>query len=340
MIIAVDAAGGDYAPNEIVKGAVKAANEYDVDIVLVGKKSLIHVTAARQIKNAQISIVDASEIIEADEHPMKAVIAKPDSSIVVGINLLKEGRAQAFVSAGNTGALFGAAFLKLGLIEGIERPAIAAILDITGSTPVLIIDAGANADCKPHYLVQFAEMGNAFSKKVIGIESPRIGLLSNGTEDIKGNRLVIESHELIKNAALNLNFIGNIEANEIPKGNVDVVVTDGFTGNVVLKTLEGLGEAVQNFKNLWKNISNSYHVHGSALLGSVEMDSWARKLDFREYGGACLLGVNGNVVKAHGRSRANAIKNAINLARQTTESNILAAIKKEDISGKDGSSNG
>jgi glycerol-3-phosphate acyltransferase PlsX len=339
MIIAVDAAGGDYAPNEVIKGAVKAANEYDVDIALVGKKSLIHVTAARQVKNAQISIVDAAEVIEADEHPLKAVIAKPASSIVVGINLLKEGKAQAFVSAGNTGALFGAAILNLGLVEGIERPAICAIIDITGSTPVLLIDAGANADCKPHYLVQFAEMGNAFSKKVIGIDSPRIGLLSNGSEDIKGNRLVLESHELLKNANLNLNFIGNIEANEIPKGKVDVVVTDGFTGNVVLKTLEGLGEAVQNFKNLWKNITSSYHVHGSALLGSVEMDSWARKLDFREYGGACLLGVKGNVIKAHGRSRANAIKNAINLARQTTESNIFAAIKKEDKVGKDGCSN-
>ena len=155
-------------------------------------------TGGPHLKNSRITIVDASQVIEADEHPMRAVMSKPDSSIVVGINLLKEGKAQAFVSAGNTGALFGAAFLKLGMMEGIERPAICAILDITESTPVLLLDAGANADCKPHYLVQFAEMGNAFAKRVIGIESPRVGLLSNGSEDIKGNRLVVESHELLK----------------------------------------------------------------------------------------------------------------------------------------------
>lgn len=333
MIIAVDAAGGDYAPNEIIKGAILAAEEYEVEIALVGNKSLIHVTAARNLKNHGITIVEADQIIESDESPMRAVMSKPNSSIVVGINLLKEGKAQAFVSAGNTGALFGAAFLKLGLIEGIERPAICAILDITGGSPVLLIDAGANADCKPHYLLQFAEMGNAFAKKVIGLEDPRVGLLSNGTEDIKGNRLVIEAHELLEAAKADFNFIGNIEANDLPKGKVDVVVTDGFTGNIVLKTLEGLGEAVQNFKHLWNDVAKASHIHGSALLRSVEMDTWARKLDFRQYGGACLLGVSGNVVKAHGRSRAAAIKNAINLASQTVEGNIYASIKKENNNG-------
>ena len=333
MIIAVDAAGGDYAPNEIIKGAILAAEEYEVEIALVGNKSLIHVTAARNLRNHGITIVEADQIIESDESPMRAVMSKPNSSIVVGINLLKEGKAQAFVSAGNTGALFGAAFLKLGLIEGIERPAICAILDITGGSPVLLIDAGANADCKPHYLLQFAEMGNAFAKKVIGLEDPRVGLLSNGTEDIKGNRLVIEAHELLEAAKADFNFIGNIEANDLPKGKVDVVVTDGFTGNIVLKTLEGLGEAVQNFKHLWNDVAKASHIHGSALLRSVEMDTWARKLDFRQYGGACLLGVSGNVVKAHGRSRAAAIKNAINLASQTVEGNIYASIKKENNNG-------
>ncbi|HSW58276.1 MAG TPA: phosphate acyltransferase, partial [Dehalococcoidales bacterium] len=167
MKIAVDVAGGDYAPNEIIKGAILASEEYEVEIVLVGKKSLIHVTAARNLKKHDITIVDADQIIESHESPMRAVISKPNSSIVVGVNLLKEGKAQAFVSAGNTGALFGAAILKLGLMEGIDRPAICAILDITGGTPVLLIDAGANADCKPHFLPQFAEMGHAFAKKVI-----------------------------------------------------------------------------------------------------------------------------------------------------------------------------
>lgn len=337
MIIAVDAAGGDYAPNEIIKGAAQAVEENDIDITLVGQKSLIHVTGGRLLKNSRINIVEASQVIEPDEHPVRAVMGKPNSSIVVGINLLKEGKAQAFVSAGNTGALFGAAFIKLGIIEGIERPAICAILDITESTPVILVDAGANADCKPHYLVQFAEMGDIFANRVIGIEKPRIGLLSNGVEETKGNRLVVESHDLLKNAGLN--FIGNIEANDIPKGKVDVIVTDGFTGNIVLKTLEGFGDSVQNFKQLWRGVYKAYHVHGSALLNSVGLDSWAKKLDFQEYGGACLLGVNGNVVKAHGRSRAHAIKNAINIARQTTEGDIFATIKKEDNNGQDSSSN-
>lgn len=330
MIIAVDAVGGDYAPAEIIKGAAQAAEEYDLDIALVGRKSLIHVTGARRVIKSRMSIVDAPDIIQPDEHPIRAVMSKPNSSIVVGINMLKEGKAQAFVSAGNTGALFGAAFLKLGLMEGIERPAICAILDITGSSPVLLLDAGANADCKPHYLVQFAEMGDSFARRVVGIEKPRVGLLSNGSEDIKGNRLVVESHELLKSAGSGFNFIGNIEANDLPKGKVDVCVTDGFTGNIVLKTLEGLGEAVQNFKHFWRDISKAAHVHGSALFSSIELDTWARKLDFQEYGGACLLGVKGNVIKAHGRSRANAIKNAINLARQTVEGNTFAVIKKEE----------
>jgi glycerol-3-phosphate acyltransferase PlsX len=338
MIIAVDAAGGDFAPNEVIKGAVMAAEEFDVEVVLVGKKSLIHVSAARYVKKGGITIVDASQVIEPDEHPIKAVMNKPDSSIVVGINLLKEGKAQAFVSAGNTGALFGAALLNLGKIEGIERPAICTILDMTADTPVVFLDAGANADCKPQYLLQFAQMGSAFSKRVIGIENPRVGLLSNGSEETKGNKLVLESHELLKMA--DLNFIGNVEANDLTKGKADVVVTDGFTGNIVIKTMEGLGDAVQNFKQLWKGIYKAYHVHGSTLVQSVGLDSWAKKLDFSEYGGACLLGVKGNVIKAHGRSHAKAIKNAIHLARQTAEGNIYATIVKEEYHGEDSSSNG
>jgi phosphate acyltransferase len=337
MIIAIDAAGGDYAPHEIIKGAVLAVEENDIDIVLVGKKSLIHVAAARQLKNSRISVVDASQVIEADEHPMKAVLAKPDSSIVVGINMLKENKAQAFVSAGNTGALFGAAFLKLGLMEGIERPAICAILDITETTPVLLLDAGANADCKPQYLMQFAEMGSNFAGRVLGIENPRISLLSNGSEDTKGNRLVVESHELLKNSSLN--FIGNIEANEIHKGKTDIVVTDGFTGNVLLKTLEGMGDAVQKFKELWRTVYKDANVHGITLRNSVGLHSWAKKIDFREVGGACLLGVRGNVIKAHGRSRASAIKNAINLARQIAENNIGAVLKKENQNGQNSNGN-
>jgi phosphate acyltransferase len=334
----VDAGGGDYAPNEIIKGAVMAAEEYDIEIALVGKKSLLHVAAAREIKKAKFNIIDASEVIESDESPMRAVMSKPDSSIVVGINLIKEGKAQAFVSAGNTGALFGAAFLKLGIVPGIERPAICAIMDITETTPVVLLDAGANADCKAHYLLQFAEMGTFFTRQVLGIESPRVGLLNIGTEETKGNHLAVESYALLKQA--DLNFIGNIEACDLPKGKADVVVTDGFTGNVLLKAIEGMGEAVQNYKQLWKGVYKAYHVHGSALLNSVGLDTWAKKLDFREYGGACLLGISGNVIKAHGRSRAHAIKSAISLAKQTAEGNIFEMIKKKEEShGQDNPGN-
>jgi len=340
MKIAVDIAGGDYAPNEIIKGALLAVDEFDVEIALVGKKSLVHLTAARKIKNnPRISIVEASQVIEPEDHPMKAVMAKKDSSIVVGINLLKQGKADAFVSAGNTGALFGAAFLHLGIIEGIERPAICTLLEITGSSPILILDAGANADCKPHYLLQFAEMGNAFAKKVIGIPRPKIGLLNVGSEPTKGSHLALESYELIKAAGSSLNFIGNIEGNDVPKGKADVVVTDGFTGNILIKTLEGLGEAVQNFRHLWNDITKTFHVHGKALMGSVEIDAWARTLDFREYGGACLLGVKGNVIKAHGRSKASAIKNAVSLAIQTVEGNIYSSIIEEVKHGENSGSN-
>jgi glycerol-3-phosphate acyltransferase PlsX len=338
MIIAVDAAGGDFAPSEVIKGAVMAAEENDIEIALVGKKSLLHVSAARYLKRARLSIVDASQVIESDESPMRAVMGKPDSSIVVGINMLKEGTAQAFVSAGNTGAVFGAAFLKLGLMEGIERPAICAILDITETTPIALIDAGANADCKPHYLVQFAEMGTLLMKRVVGIENPRVGLLNNGTEETKGNRLAVESYALLKEAGVN--FIGNVEANDLPKGVVDVVVTDGFTGNILLKTLEGMGEAVQNFKELWRGIHKASHIHGSSLSSRVGLEVWAKKLDFREYGGACLLGVKGNVIKAHGRSHARAIKSAIILAKQVAEGNIIEMISKEKQNGQNSSSNG
>jgi glycerol-3-phosphate acyltransferase PlsX len=338
MRIVVDAMGGDYAPVEVIKGAVEAALSDGVEIVLVGKQPLIEAELAKHRGwESRISVVHASEVIECSEQPVEGIRNKPDSSIVKGIGLLKNGEASAFVSAGASGAVAGAAMLSLGKLDGVARPALACLFpSVKGS--ILLIDAGANADCRPPFLVQFAQMGSIFMEKIQGIEKPKVGLLSSGEEDTKGNRLVKETHQLLK--ATNLNFIGNVEGKDIPKGLADVVVTDGFTGNVVLKTLEGLGEAVQNFKQLWRSVDSAGHVHGTALMSSVEIDTWARKLDFREYGGACLLGVKGNVIKAHGRSRANAIKNAINLASQTIQGNIYASIQKEKIDGQDSSSNG
>ena len=319
MKIAVDAAGGDYAPHEIVKGVIKAAREYQVDIALVGRKAILHVLAGRHLGKPGISIVEASEIIDYHEPPMKAVQSKPDSSIVVGINLVRDGIASAFVSAGNTGAVVCAALLNLGKVEGIERPAIGCIVDLPSSARILLIDGGANVDCRPSHLAQFAQLGATYSREVLGVGSPRVALLSNGEEETKGNRLIQKSYKLIKET--NLNFVGNIEGQDITKGKADVIVTDGFTGNIVLKTIEGLGET------LLRSVLQAGQTLSGALLRDIGLRAWARRIDYREYGGACLLGVNGNVIIAHGRSQARAIKNAIGLAKQTVERGIPQMIR-------------
>jgi len=329
MIIAVDAAGGDYAPHEIVKGAVKAASEYGVEVALVGKKKVLHVLAGRHLKKQGISIVEASQVIAPNESPIKAIRSKPNSSIVIGIKLVKEGKAAAFVSAGNTGAVLGAALFGLGKIKGIERPAIACIMDITPSTPALLIDAGANVECRPSHLVQFAEMGVAFSQHVLGISEPRVGLLSNGAEETKGNQLVQESYKLLKKAKY-LNFIGNVEGHDILKVVADVVVTDGFTGNIVIKTIEGMSDTfLGSARQIGHVISSAAHFRGRDLLRDLGLGSWVNRIDYREYGGACLLGVNGNIIIAHGRSQAKTIKNAIGIAKHMAEGDIARVIKEE-----------
>lgn len=318
MIIAVDAAGGEYAPHEIVKGAIKAAQEYKVDIALVGKKKILHVLAGRHLEKLGLTIIEASQVIQLHEQPVQAIRSKPKSSIVVGINLIKEGAASAFISAGNTGAVVCAALLNLGKIEGIERPALCSIIEVTSSAPILLIDAGANVDCRPTHLVQFAQLGTDYTKHVLGIDSPRVGLLSNGEEETKGNRLTQESHNLLKKT--NLNFIGNIEGQDIFKKMADVIVTDGFTGNIVLKTIEGMMDSwLYSLSQAGQIFSKAYSLPARALHRDIGMDSWTKRLDYREYGGACLLGVNGNVIVAHGRSQSKAIKNAIALAKRTVE---------------------
>lgn len=327
-IIAVDAAGGEYAPREVVEGAIKAVEEYDVEVTLVGDKAILHVAAGRRLNKSNISIIEASQVIEPRESPMKAVKGKPDSSIVVGVNLVKKGVASAFVSAGNTGAVVLASLLSLGKIEGIERPALGSFLDITPTTPALLIDAGANADCRPSHLLQFAYLGSTYVKHLLGISSPSIRLLNNGEEEKKGNRLAQESHILLKKSKLN--FIGNVEGQDIAKKTADVIVTDGFTGNIVLKTIEGLGDTfVGLVRQTGHVLSAAYHLQGRTLLSDIGLGSWVQRVDYREYGGACLLGVNGVVIVSHGRSQAKAIKNAIGLAKRTAEQDICRIIKEE-----------
>ena len=319
MRIAVDAAGGEHAPHAIVKGAIKAAQEYNVEIVLVGMKNILHVHAGKHLKKPGISIVEASQTIEFHESPMKAVRSKPKSSIVVGINLVRDGSASAFVSAGNTGAVVCAALLNLKRIKGVKRPALGCLLDITSSTPAFLIDAGANVDCRPSQLVQFAKMGNTYVKELLNISSPRVGLLSNGEEETKGNHVAQETYKLLKES--DMNFVGNVEGQDLTKGKADIIVTDGFTGNIVLKTIEGLSDTFLG------SVRQAGQTLSSTLLRDIGLGSLARKTDYQEYGGACLLGVEGNVVIAHGRSQARAIKNAIGLAKHMVERDIPQIIK-------------
>ncbi len=328
MVIAIDTTGGEYAPHEVVKGAIKAAQEYKVEIALVGRRDILYVLAGRHLGKLGMTIIDASQAIGANESPLEAIHSKPNSSIVVGINLVRDGRASAFVSAGNSGAVFAAALLNLGRIKGIPRPAIGSLINITPDTPIFLIDAGANVDCRPEHLVWFANLGNLYVSQVLGISSPRIGLLSNGEEETKGNKLIKESHRLLKNSALN--FIGNIEGQDILKRVAEVIVTDGFTGNIVLKTIEGVsGNWLHSLSQAGQVFAKAYRLPLRALHRDIGMGSWTERLDYREYGGACLLGVNGTVIIAHGRSQARAIKNAIGLAKETAKRNIPQLIGGE-----------
>jgi glycerol-3-phosphate acyltransferase PlsX len=341
MRIAIDAAGGDYAPHEVVKGAIKAVQEYGLEIALVGRRSVLRVLAEKSLsKTTGITIVDARQVIDFNEHPMKAIQGKPNSSIVVGIKLVKSGEAQAFVSAGNTGAVVGASLLTLGRANGVSRPAIGCFLDTLSSIPALLVDAGANADCRPEHLLEFARLGSIYSRYLLKIQSPRVGLLCNGTEEGKGNRLAQETYDLLKSAA-DINFIGNIEGHDIVKRTTDVIVTDGFTGNIVLKTIEGFNDNyLVSIKQLGQIFSSVSRTGARELLRDIGLGSLTRKMDYTEYGGACLLGVNGNIIIAHGRSQAKAIKNAIGLAKETVERGMTEKVKEgthEQASGNQGS---
>jgi glycerol-3-phosphate acyltransferase PlsX len=321
MIIAVDASGGEYAPHEIVRGAIKAAQDFKIGIALVGKKEILGLQARHHMKNLDVSIIDAPEVIEDAESPIEAVTKKQNSSIVVGINMVKEGKAAAFVSAGSTGAVMFAAFAMLGRVEGIERPAIGSIITININSPFLQLDCGANPNCRPKHLLQFAQMGNIYVREVFGVTSPRIALLNNGEEEKKGNQLARETYQVLKTS--DLNFVGNIEGQNLSKGTADVVVTDGFTGNIVLKTLEGVGEAFLNLKNIGPAPSPTDSMQLDVGFGSL-----VKRIDYRESGGACLLGLNGNVIISHGRSQAKAIRNAIGMAKQSIDRNVCQIIQQ------------
>lgn len=288
--------GGDYAPAEVVAGAVLAAGEYNIEALLVGNETLIRDEMGKP--DRRISVIPAREVIGMAEHPVKAVRLKKESSIVRAMQLVKDGQADAMVSAGNTGAVMTAALWGLGRLEGVDRPALMALMPNPHGHTVLL-DVGANVDVKAQQLVQFAIMGSAYATSLLKIHSPRVGILSNGEEETKGNELTLSAFPLLKRESIN--FIGNVEGRDVFNGKADVVVCDGFVGNVLLKAGEGLVQALQA-------------VHPAL-----------QRLDYAEYGGAPLLGVNGVVVVAHGSSKARAVKNAIRVAVEAIEHGLVQA---------------
>jgi phosphate acyltransferase len=309
--IALDAMGGDHAPHEIIKGAILATREYPVDILLVGREEVIRaeLTALGEKLPAAIDLVDAREVIEMEDTALAPLRRKRNSSVRVCANLVSEGRADAFVSAGNTGATWTSARAVMGMIEGVSRPALAAIVpSMKGHT--LLLDVGANVDAKPNQLREFAVMGHFYAQMVFGIEEPRVGLLSIGEEEGKGNELTKETYRVLKETGLN--FIGNVEGRDVYNGNCDVVVCDGFIGNVVLKASEALGEFVS--RTLKTEMRRSLARRVGALLARSAFDDLKKRMDYSEYGGAPLLGVKGGCIVCHGRSNAKAIKNAIRVA--------------------------
>ena len=320
MKIIVDAMGGDNAPEEIVKASIEATKKLDVEVVLVGDISAIEKCLNGYTE--KITVVHTTEIITCEDDPATSIRTKKDSSIVVGMQMLADGKGDAFVSAGSSGALVSGATLVVKRIKGIRRVAMAPLLPTNGK-PTLLIDGGANADCTPEFLEQFAIMGSAYAKAVLGVEHPKVGLLNNGLEETKGNELVRQSYNLI--SLLPLNFVGNVEARDIPQGIVDVLVADGFSGNIFLKTMEGT--AIYFSKNLKAILTKSILTKFCALLLSGGISALRKKFDYNEHGGAPILGANGVVIKAHGSSNSLAFFNAIRQAKKFTETNVIDAIK-------------
>lgn len=338
MVILLDAMGGDNAPDATIKGAVKAIDQIKAKLMLIGNEDIIK-SKIKEFYNKDISeisdrleIRNATETIEMEDVPTQAIKRKKDSSMVVGFNMLKTGEGDVFISAGNSGALLTGATLLVGRIKGVDRPALAGILPAYKSRLVLM-DCGSNTNCKPINLLQFAQMSSIYLKTTLGVENPRVGLLNIGTEETKGNELTKESYKLLKEKSeeLGINFIGNVEGRDAFSGEVDAIVTDGFTGNVFLKAVEGLGKFVKRslkenlMKNIWSKIA--------ALPSLPAMNKFSKSMDYKSYGGALFLGVKKPVVKAHGSSDAKlfefTIKQAEQFVNNKTVENLIKEFEKE-----------
>jgi len=323
--IAVDAMGSDNSPQSEVEGAVQAARAWAVSIVLVGKEPVLTPLLKQNGGDGlAIEVHHASQVVLMDEPPAVALRKKRDSSVRVAAELVRAGKASGLVSAGNTGAVMAISKTVMGVLQGVDRPALAAVVPtLTGHA--VLLDVGANVACKPHHLVQFAIMGHLFSKKIVGIASPRVGLMSVGEEESKGNELTKEVHKYLKK--ISLNFIGNVEGRDLYNGRADVIVCDGFTGNVALKTSEGLIEAV--LKLLGDELSSNLQAKVGAFLTQQSFKRLKKRLDYSEYGGAPLIGLQGVTIICHGRSSSNAIKNAIRVAKEYAESQVNAKLEAE-----------
>jgi glycerol-3-phosphate acyltransferase PlsX len=315
LVLSVDAMGGDFGPSVVVPGALQAANSLDAKVLLVGREDAVRealdTLPAGDRAEKRYEIVPASQVVEMEEKPSEILRTKKDSSIQVACRLVREGRAQATVSAGHSGAAVACGIFILGRIPGVERPALATILP-TEKSPMLLLDVGANVECRPYHLFQFGLMGATFVQDILGRENPRLGILSIGEEQGKGNSLVKNSYELLK-MAQNLNFIGNVEGRDLFTGNVDVAVCDGFVGNVALKLSEGLGSALTHI--LKRELLNSGMLPRiGTLLAARSFRNFAKMVDYAEYGGAPLLGLQGVAIVCHGASNVKAVANAVVMA--------------------------
>lgn len=325
-IVALDAMGGDNAPKEMIKGAVQALEKTDaVQVLLVGKEDVIRAELAQyKYDKARIEVVNATEVIETAEPPVNAIRRKKDSSIVVGMKLVKEGQADAFVSAGSSGAVLVGGQVIVGRIKGVERPPLAPLIP-TEKGVSLLVDCGANVDARPSHLVQFAKMGSIYMEHVVGIKNPKVGIVNIGAEEEKGNALVKETFPLLKGEK-NINFIGSVEAREIPHGQADVIVCEAFAGNIILKLFEGVGSVL--ISEIKKGMMGSLRSKIGALLVKPALKKALKSFDSSEYGGAPLLGLNGLVVKTHGSSTAKEICNTIIQCVTFKEQKINEKIKE------------
>ncbi len=329
MKIILDGMGGDHGPVELIQGAIDSLQCDNHDIVIIGDENKINVELKKHnYDTSRISVLHATEEIQTSEAPVKAVRTKKQSSIVLGLNMVKNKEADIFVSAGSTGALLAGGLFILGRIQGIDRPAIATIYPVMGKEPSLLLDIGANTECRPNNLFEFATMGSIYMEKVLGRENPTVGLLNNGAEENKGNTLTKATHELLKKSTLN--FIGNVEARDLPTGSADVITTDGFTGNAVLKVTEGMGLMfIQELKSIF---TTGVKEKIGALLIKNQLVGIKKAMDYSEYGGAPILGVKGGIIKMHGSSKANAVKNGILKAIPYVRENVIDIIQNSVIS--------